>query len=130
VRELNFQHWSADYEWLISDRVRLVKSKDFDAYAYAQVRTVEGLAQNNFVRESLGRVTAPTLIIYGSGDRLIPNAFLHGGFTGDVMRAGQEQIPGARLTELPGCGHTVQLDCAPAFNEALLGFLASPDAPK
>lgn len=125
VREANFQHWSSEYEWLIEERVRLAKNPDFDAYAYAQVRTVEGLAQNNFVRESLGRVVAPTLIIYGTGDRLIPNAFLHGGFTRDVMRSGQEKIPGAALTELAGCGHTVQLDCAPAFNEALLGFLAS-----
>jgi pimeloyl-ACP methyl ester carboxylesterase len=126
VREANFQHWSPAHEWLVEERVRLAKSPDFDAYAYAQVRTVEGLAQNNFVRESLGRVSAPTLIVYGSGDRLIPNPYLHGGFTRDVMKAGQAQIPGATLTELAGCGHTVQLDCTPAFNEALFRFLPAP----
>ena len=125
VRDANFQRWTPALEWLIEERVRLAKNADFDAYAYAQVRTVEGLARNDFVRESLGRVAAPTLIIYGNGDRLIPNPFLHGGFTRDVMAWGQGQIKGAQLTELKGCGHTVQLDCPTEFNEALLGFLKS-----
>jgi pimeloyl-ACP methyl ester carboxylesterase len=125
VREANFQHWSPEHEWLIEERVRLARSPDFDAYAYAQVRTVEGLAGNDFVRESLRLVAAPTLIVYGTGDRLIPNPFLHGGFTRDVMKGGQEKIAGAQLQELAGCGHTLQLDCAAQFNPALLGFLAS-----
>jgi pimeloyl-ACP methyl ester carboxylesterase len=123
VRDANFMHWSSDHEWLIEERVRLAKNADFDAYAYAQVRTVEGLAQNGFVRDSLGKVQAPTLIIYGSADRLIPNAFLHGGFTKDIMQAGHAAIPGSELTELPWCGHTVQLDCAAGFNAAMFGFL-------
>lgn len=131
VRDYNFQRWSPDYEWLIEERVRLAKSPDFDAYAYAQVRTVEGLARNNFVRESLAKVTAPTLIVYGSGDRLIPNAFLHGGFTRTIMEAGQAGIANSHLLELKGCGHTLQLDCADAFNQALGSFLKSqsPGAP-
>jgi pimeloyl-ACP methyl ester carboxylesterase len=128
VRDANFQRWTPDDEWLIEERVRLARNSDFDAYAYAQVRTVEGLAKNNFVRESLAKVTAPTLIVFGNRDRLIPNAFLHGGFTGTTMEVGHEGIAHSRLLEFKGCGHTVQLDCAEEFNRALLGFLTELEA--
>lgn len=164
IRELNFQKWKPEFEWLIEERVREAKpladglaqaetaaaearkqpgadvkaidaaekaakgyaaaqAKAFDSYAYAQVRTVEGLAQNNFVRESLGKVQAPTIIVYGTGDRLIPNAFLHGGFTATIMEAGHAGIPGSEIKELEGCGHTLQLDCSTEFNETLFAFL-------
>ncbi len=165
IRELNFQKWVPDHEWLVEERVReskpvaegledaekaaaaarskpgadlaaidaeekaakalaVAQAKEFDSYAYAQVRTVEGLTQNNFVRESLNKVQAPTVIIYGSGDRLIPNMFLHGGFTKTVMAVGQAGIPGSQLVELEGCGHTLQLDCTAEFNKTLFEFLA------
>lgn len=122
VRYYNFMHWKPEYEWLIEERVRVAKTPEFDAYAYAQVRTVEGLAKNDFVRESLAKVKAPTLIIHGSADRLIPNAFLHGGFTSTTMKLGQEGIANSERVELKGCGHTVQLDCSSEFNAAMFGF--------
>ena len=68
--------------------MRLARASQFDAYAYAQVRSVDGLAHNDFVRDSLPKVLAPTLIVYGSEDKLIPNAFLHGGFVSGVMKYG------------------------------------------
>jgi pimeloyl-ACP methyl ester carboxylesterase len=123
IRYQNFQHWKPEYEWLVEERVRLAKSPQFDAYAYAQVRAVEGLAKNDFVRESLGKVRAPTVIVYGTADRLIPNAFLHGGLTKWTMESGHSQIAGSELVALPGCGHTVQLDCSAEFNAALFAFL-------
>ncbi len=129
IRYLNFQHWTPAYEWLVEERVRLAKNPTFDAYAYAQVRSVEGLAKNDFVRESLPKVKAPTVIIYGTGDRLIPNAYLHGGRTATTMESGHEQIAGSALVPLAGCGHTVQLDCAPEFNAAFFAFLAKQPVP-
>ncbi len=129
IRSLNFQHWKPEYEWLIEERVRLAKSPQFDAYAYAQVRAVEGLAKNDFVRESLSKVKAPTVIIYGTADRLIPNAFLHGGMTKWTMESGHAQITGSELVPLAGCGHTVQLDCTTEFNAAFFAFLSRQPVP-
>jgi pimeloyl-ACP methyl ester carboxylesterase len=129
IRYLNFQHWKPEYEWLVEERVRLAKSPQFDSYAYAQVRAVEGLAKNDFVRESLAHVTVPTLIVYGTADRLIPNAYLHGGLTQWTMESGHSQIVGSQLVALRGCGHTVQLDCTAEFNEAFFGFLSKRPAP-
>jgi pimeloyl-ACP methyl ester carboxylesterase len=123
VRQGNFMNWRPELEWLIEERVRVAKSPEFDAYAYANVRTVKGLAHNDFVRDNLHHVTVPTVIIYGTDDRLIPNPFLHGGETRDIMEYGASRIPGAKLVPLKGCGHTVQLDCPARFNEVALPFL-------
>lgn len=129
IRYQNFRHWDPSYEWLIEERVRLAKNAEFDAYAYAQVRTVEGLTKDDFVRESLPKIVAPTVIIYGTSDRLIPNGFMHGGFTKDIMEYGHEKIRGSELVALKDCGHTVQLDCSQAFNEAFFAFLKKVPAP-
>jgi pimeloyl-ACP methyl ester carboxylesterase len=123
VRSANFARWRPELEWLIEERVRLAKSPEFDAYAYAQVRSVDGLAHNDFVRDSLGKISAPTLVIFGEEDRLIPNPFLHGGSAREVMEWGAKQIPGAKLEGLRRCGHTVQLDCPDEYNPIVLGFL-------
>jgi pimeloyl-ACP methyl ester carboxylesterase len=125
VRQGNFMNWRPELDWLIEERVRLSRSPEFDAYAYANVRTVKGLAHNDFVRDNLHRVSVPTLIVYGTDDRLIPNPFLHGGETRDIMEYGASRIPGAKLVPLEGCGHTVQLDCPARFNEAVLPFLGA-----
>ncbi|WP_141328012.1 alpha/beta fold hydrolase [Myxococcus sp. AB025B] len=130
VRQGNFMHWRPELEWLIQDRVRLAKSPEFDAYAYANVRTVRGLANNDFVRDNLHRVSVPTLIVYGTDDRLIPNPFLHGGEAREIMEYGASRIPGAALAPMKGCGHTVQLDCPEPVNEVVLAFLADPAAAK
>jgi pimeloyl-ACP methyl ester carboxylesterase len=120
----NFSHFRPELGWMVEERVRVVSDPAFDAYAYAQVRSVQGLAENDFVRQSAGLVKAPTLVVYGSEDKLIPNAFMHAGFPGDVFRRGAAAIPGARLVELRGCGHCVQLDCPGPWAEAVNAFLA------
>lgn len=63
----------------------------------------------------LATITAPTLILWGANDRLIPLA------TGERLR---DLIPGSRLTILPGCGHLPQEECPALFHAALSPFLA------
>jgi pimeloyl-ACP methyl ester carboxylesterase len=123
VRQSNFSRWRPELEWLIEERVRAVGSPDFDAYSYANVRTVNGLAHNDFVRDSLGRIQAPTLIVFGEDDRLIPNPFLHGGRAREIMEYGHAGIRGSKLVGLERCGHSVQLDCPEEYNAAVGAFL-------
>lgn len=123
VAHNNFSTWRDDYEWLIQERVQFVGNTDFDRYAYANVRSVHGLLDNEFVRENLDKVEVPTFIVHGDQDRLIPNPFLHAGFTRDVMEIGRQGIPDATLMTLEGCGHTVQIDCHEAYNAAVEKFL-------
>jgi pimeloyl-ACP methyl ester carboxylesterase len=65
--------------------------------------------------ELLPAIHAPTLILWGAGDRLIPLA------RGEYLR---EVIPGSRLDVLPDCGHLPQEECPAVFNAALNTFLA------
>jgi pimeloyl-ACP methyl ester carboxylesterase len=123
VRQSNFARWRPELEWLIEERVRVVSSPDFDAYAYANVRTVDGLAHDDFVRDSLGHIQAPTIIVFGEDDRLIPNPFMHGGRPRDIMEYGHAGIRGSELVGLERCGHSVQLDCPQEYNAAVSAFL-------
>jgi pimeloyl-ACP methyl ester carboxylesterase len=125
VRRNNFYRWRPELEWLIEERVRVAKAPDFDQYAYANVKSVHALAENDFVRENLDKITVPTLIIYGDRDRLIPNPFMHGGPTDEVMEFGHARIQGSKLVALEDCGHAVQMDCSTDYIEEVRSFLGS-----
>jgi pimeloyl-ACP methyl ester carboxylesterase len=66
-------------------------------------------------RAALGSITAPTLLVWGERDALVPPSL------GPAMRA---EIPDARLLLLPGAGHVPQYDRPRQFNTATLEFLA------
>jgi len=130
IRYNNFNRWQSDYEWLVEERIRTAKSEAFDQYAYANVKSVQGLLDNEFVRGNLDKIETPTLIVHGDMDRLIPNRFLHGGTTRGVMEYGHEGIAGSQLITLEGCGHTVQIDCSGELNQTLQAFLNELPPPR
>jgi len=67
------------------------------------------------VRDDLRRIGAPTLLVWGERDTLVPPA------VGDLLR---EQIPGSRLLLYEGSSHVPMFDRPEEFNAALLAFLA------
>lgn len=66
------------------------------------------------IRDCLHDVTAPTLLVWGEHDSLVPPVF------GPIL---QHEIKDARLLILKRAGHVVMFDQAERFNQALLGFL-------
>lgn len=58
--------------------------------------------------------TVPVDLLYGASDQLVPLAY---------ARKVMAQIPRARLTEVPRCGHVPQVECPIAFGKALDGLL-------
>ena len=67
------------------------------------------------VRGDLRNIAAPTLLVWGENDPLIPPA------VGDLLR---EEIPDSRLLVLHGAGHVPMFDQFKEFDAALLAFLA------
>jgi 4,5:9,10-diseco-3-hydroxy-5,9,17-trioxoandrosta-1(10),2-diene-4-oate hydrolase len=63
--------------------------------------------------ENLGRVTAPTLVVWGRNDRLVPVA------RGELAA---RAIPDAALKVFDRCGHAPQVEHADAFNALVLEF--------
>lgn len=123
IRAGNFMRWRDELEFLVEERVRVAKSKEFDSYAYAQVQSINALTHNDFIRDNLGLINAPAIILFGEDDRLIPNAFLHGGRARGWMTYGSQHIKGSTLVGFANCGHTVQMDCPQQYNAALSAFL-------
>lgn len=72
--------------------------------------------------ERLKTLKAPTLVLWGAEDELVPLG------SGKALAT---FIPGAQLIILDHCGHLPQNDCPEAFNRALLHFLdvAGPSPP-
>ncbi len=68
----------------------------------------------NPILSSLSRINAPTLIIWGKQDRIIPvsHAF-----------ATIRKMPNARLHIINRCGHIPQFECPTEFNDVVLEFL-------
>jgi pimeloyl-ACP methyl ester carboxylesterase len=71
------------------------------------------------VSQELGAIAAPTLVIHGDQDRVVP-------VENGRLLAGR--IPGAELHILEGGGHLVFIEQADRFNQLVLDFLARASA--
>ena len=78
------------------------------------LRTARDLLAED-VRGDLRRIRAPTLLLWGKNDTLIPPS------AGELIRA---QIPDSRLLVIEGAGHNPMFDRPREFDRALLAFLA------
>lgn len=78
------------------------------------LRTAREIVRED-IRGSMEAITAPTLLVWGEHDLLVPP------WCGDVLR---KSIPDSRLLILRGAGHVVMYDRPAEFNAALLSFLA------
>lgn len=91
----------------------------------AKLKRGDGYTINQFIESVLrgedlldGKtktIKAPTLVVWGKSDALTPLA---------IGEAFAKDIPGAQTAYIDNCGHVPQLECAGAFNSALLKFLA------
>ena len=60
-----------------------------------------------FTCDNLHSITAPTQVIWGRDDSIVPLAHAY---------VARQEIPGARLTVFDACGHIPQLECVAQFN--------------
>jgi pimeloyl-ACP methyl ester carboxylesterase len=119
----NFYSWdNSKWEWMVEERVRMSKAKDFDEFTYTVVRSVNAMLDEPTF-DKLQNISVPALIIYGKYDGLIPNPYLNPGFTSDVFKRGAEQIPKCKLYEIDKCGHMLQIEKPEEFSKAVLDFL-------
>jgi pimeloyl-ACP methyl ester carboxylesterase len=65
------------------------------------------------LEKRLRRITAPTLVVWGAGDRFIAPSYA------EIFRT---QIPGARVQIIPESGHLVGLERPEPYARALLRF--------
>lgn len=68
------------------------------------------------LKKRIHRITAPSLIVWGENDRLIPPVY-----ASDFKTA----IDGAQVSMIPECGHDPLLEQCEVLSEAVGGFLAA-----
>lgn len=73
------------------------------------------IRKEDFLNDELGKVTKPTLIIWGKQDGLLPVS------DAAIFNTG---IKGSQLLIFDNCGHVPQFEKATDFNKAVLEFLA------
>lgn len=71
------------------------------------------------LRAELGRLTQPTLLVWGQEDRITPPG---------VAERFAAELPDARLRFLAQCGHVPPMEQPEAFGRVLAAFLAAPAA--
>lgn len=110
-----FGQTNARTDAYISDQLAIRGAgEEFAAYLRAQQKTVRNtLAFNAGPR--LGEVKAPTLILWGEKDKVLPRRL------GERLRAG---IRGSELVVLPGLGHLPEVESPDAVARLVDGFLA------
>jgi len=118
----NFYETPQDAEFLITERIQLRGASDFDNYCYAVSKNVQGMI-DGYVYDRLDQINQETLILWGENDELIPNRYLHAGWTKDIAKIGEDEIPNNETFLFPKCGHFVQFEKADDTNEAILNFM-------
>lgn len=96
------------------------KLKRGDGYTISQF-TEMVLRGDDFLDGKTKAIKAPTLVVWGREDGLTPLA---------IGEAYAQDIAGAEKAILDKCGHVPQIECAVAFNTALLKFLSAPTSGK
>jgi pimeloyl-ACP methyl ester carboxylesterase len=95
------------------------------AYLYDQIAALNpGLAPAALASLGEARVTAadlagydtPTLLVAGEHDQLFPPS---------ALKQAAAQIPGCRVADFPGAGHSPYFEDAPRFNSLVAEFLAA-----
>jgi len=88
-----------------------LKARGSDRYAMSVVRNWR--KDNSPLREAFGKIKAPTLVLWGSKDKLVSPS---------SATAVQQAIPGAELKIIEGAGHLVYEEVPEEFNRVVLDF--------
>lgn len=119
---INFYSWNDKWEWMVEERVRMIKAKDFDEFAYTVVRCVNAMLDEPTF-DKIKNISVPTLIVHGRYDGLIPNPYLNPGFTSDVFKWGATQIPNCKVHEIDNCGHMLQIEKPEEFTRTIFDYI-------
>jgi pimeloyl-ACP methyl ester carboxylesterase len=93
------------------NRMRLPNSK------YAFMSTLLGIKYAPALRGRLSGIVAPTLVMWGDNDKMIP-----------IQYAKEfREIPGSELVVIKDCGHTPYVEKPLTFNRMVLKFLAGKE---
>ncbi|MFO7694001.1 MAG: alpha/beta hydrolase [Vicinamibacterales bacterium] len=98
--------------YVLDDVVRLARTGPL-----ARLAETAGDMGRYVLDGKLSEISAPVDLIWGESDRLFPLTY---------ARRMMAQLPAARLTTIPGCGHVPPQECPSRFGSALSDVLTMP----
>jgi len=126
---LNFHEYTDDYAWLVEQRHAVADRSDFPAYAAANAKAVGGML-DGAVYDKLGAIDLPMLVLFGAGDKLIPNRFLHPEESPETIAdAARSAMPDAQVELVENAGHLVMIERPDVFETHLRSFLPATKKP-
>jgi len=103
--------------WVLADIIRQARVGPLARFAQTAGEMAPYLLDGR-----LAEVTVPVDLLWGDADKL---------FDLNYARRMLDELPAARLTVLPGCGHVPERECPTEFDDALIRLLdGPPPAPK
>ena len=125
----NFHEYTDDYAWLVEQRHAVADRSDFPAYAAANAKAVGGML-DGAVYDKLGAIDLPMLVLFGAGDKLIPNRFLHPEESPETIAdAARSAMPDAQVELVDNAGHLVMIERPDVFETHLRSFLLATKKP-
>ena len=118
----NFYQFPASAEFLVADRMKLAQCASFDSYFSTVAGGVKSML-NQPIREKLGKIKQPTLVIFGRQDALIPNKLFHPTLTTETVAQFSSEIPKSQLELIDEAGHLVMFEQAERVNKLLTIFI-------
>jgi pimeloyl-ACP methyl ester carboxylesterase len=124
-----FVRWKPEYEVYARDQSQWVATGEWPRIARANALTYEMIYTQPVVYE-LPRVTVPTLLVIGQGDRTVvgkakipePLRSAAGNYP-ELGKRAHAAITGSKLVEIPECGHIPHMEAHAAFMTALVEWL-------
>ena len=118
----NFYDFPNDAQFMVDDRIAMRTAEGFDLYCHQIVKSINGMVDEP-VFDYLKDIKAPTLVIFGSQDNLIPNRFLNPGKTQKIAQLGADEIPNCKLAMIDKAGHFAHFEKSVEVNSILKEFL-------
>lgn len=121
--------WKPEYDRWVAMQAGLYGGPGKEIVAWSQARTSDMVFTQPVVYE-FGDIAVPTLLFVGMTDKTAPGANRAApevartlGNYAELGKATAKAIPGARLIEFPGLGHSPQVEAPETFHKALLEAL-------
>lgn len=124
-----YPEWKEEYEQYVQAQAEALNSPEFEKIAWVNALTYQMIYEQPVCYE-FNRINVPTLLVIGQEDRTVVGKALltdeqkkQYGLYPQLGKKAQQQIPNAKLVEMPGVGHIPHVQQAEKFQSYLFDFI-------
>jgi len=122
IRNYFFQ-FPEEAGFMITDRIAMAGDPQMEAYAHAVASGITGTIDQP-IFGYLGDIQAPTMVLFGAEDRVIPNSMYNPDLTHDmILEKVEENIPNVETHLIPAGGHMLMFERYDVVNALIRDFM-------